>query len=210
LIEHYLVRPVGEGFLFAHALVQEGVYGSLLRTRRRELHMRAADWFADRDPVLRAEHLDRAEDPAAPGAYFEAARMQVAEYHFERALQLAGRGYELATERAAKFELACFRADILRDLGTIEESIAAFRSALETSGDDVERCRALIGLAAGMRVTDEYDDALATLDAAEAAATDNGLGAALAEIHYLRGNIFFPLSNIDGCLAEHGPRPASL
>ena len=45
LVRHLLVRPQGDHFLFAHALIQEGVYDTLLRSRRRELHRRAADWF---------------------------------------------------------------------------------------------------------------------------------------------------------------------
>ena len=56
---------MGDEFLFAHALIRDAVYDSLLKARRRELHRRAADWFAGRDLVLRAEHLDRAEDPAS-------------------------------------------------------------------------------------------------------------------------------------------------
>ena len=69
LIEHHLVRPQGDVYLFSHALIQEGVYASLLKDMRSRLHRRAAEWFADRDPVLHAEPLDRAEDPAAPRAY---------------------------------------------------------------------------------------------------------------------------------------------
>ena len=38
LIEHALLRPEGDAFLFAHALVQEGVYASLLKPRRQALH----------------------------------------------------------------------------------------------------------------------------------------------------------------------------
>ena len=72
-------------------LVQEGVYDSLLMSRRRELHRLAASWFTHRDLVLRAEHLDRAGDPEAPRAYLAAARKQAAAYRNERALELADR-----------------------------------------------------------------------------------------------------------------------
>ena len=37
LANHNLIRPEGDGYLFAHALIQEGVYGSLLRQQRHEL-----------------------------------------------------------------------------------------------------------------------------------------------------------------------------
>ncbi len=41
------------------------------------------------------------------------------------------------------------------------------------------------------------------LDKAEVAATNHGLLSERAQIHYLRGNVYFPLGNIDGCLEEH-------
>ena len=82
-IAHFLVRPQAEGFLFAHALIREGVYDSLLQARRRELHRRAAAWYQARDLVLCAEHLDRADDPRAPRASLEAARAQASDYRYE-------------------------------------------------------------------------------------------------------------------------------
>src|SRR5215208_689222 len=100
LVGHRRVRPQGDHFLFAHALLPEGVYDTLLRSPRRELHRRAADWFRSRDLTLCAEHLDRADDGGAPRAYLEAARAQAAEYRSERALRLVDRGLALARERA--------------------------------------------------------------------------------------------------------------
>src|SRR5262249_52008162 len=77
LVAHHLVRPDGEELLFGHALIRDAVYATLLRSRRRELHRRAAAWFAERSDVsLRAEHLDRAEDADAAGAHLEAAAAQ--------------------------------------------------------------------------------------------------------------------------------------
>ena len=64
--------------------------------------------FAGRDPVLHAEHLDRAEDPGAPRAYLEAARAQAAAYRTEAALALVERGVALAHQRADAFALTCY------------------------------------------------------------------------------------------------------
>ena len=51
LVAHLLVRPQAEGsYLFAHALIRDAVYDGLLRSRRRELHRRAAAWFAGARP----------------------------------------------------------------------------------------------------------------------------------------------------------------
>jgi class 3 adenylate cyclase/tetratricopeptide (TPR) repeat protein len=202
LVRHLLVRPQGDHFLFAHALIQEGVYDTLLRSRRRELHRRAADWFRSRDLTLCAQHLDRAEDEGAPRAYLEAAREEAAVYRTERALRLVERGLALARKRGDVSALSLRRGEILHDLGSISESMAAFEQALAVADVDIERCQAWIGLAAGLRVTDRFDEAFAMLDKAAAAAVTDDL-AARARIHHLRGNLCFPLGRLVECLQEH-------
>jgi class 3 adenylate cyclase/tetratricopeptide (TPR) repeat protein len=203
LVKHYLVRPDGDDYIFAHALIWEGVYSTLLQARKRELHRRAAEWFAGIDPALCAEHLDRADDPGAPRAYLEAAEVQSAAYRPARALKLVERGLALATARRDVYELTCARARMLQDLGSIAESIQAHGECLEVAADDVERCRAWLGQASGMRITDQFDQAFEVLERAEAVAAPRGLAAELARVHYLRGSLYFPLGRIDGCLREH-------
>src|SRR4051794_40169265 len=203
LVRHDFVRPDGEEFLFAHALVRDGVYSSLLKVRRRELHRRAAGWFADRDPVLRAEHLERAEDPAAARGYLAAARAQAAAYRTERALALAERGLTLARERADRFALACLRGELLHDLGSMEPCIEAYEGALATAEGGVERCQALLGLAAGLRIVDRHEEALRLLEQAEGLAVAHGLAPELARLHHLRGNLYFMLGDLAGCREQH-------
>jgi tetratricopeptide (TPR) repeat protein len=203
LVQHLLVRPQGDQLLFAHALIQEGVYDSLLKGRRRELHRRAADWFRGRDLTLHAEHLDRAEDAGAPRAYLEAACAQAAEYRTQRALLLVERGLVLATRRFDLYALTRFRGEILHDLGLIAESIAAFERALAVADSEVEQCHAWLGLVAGMRMVDRFDEAFAALDRAAVVAFANKLTVELARVHHLRGNLCFPLGRLDECLREH-------
>src|SRR5262249_19664633 len=114
-------RGSSDVFLFTHVLIRDAIYDPLLRSRRRELHRRAAQWYADRDPVLRAEHLDRAEDPEAARAYLVAARSQAAEYHQDAALRLVERGLALASRRADRFALACLHGEVLHDLVGMDE-----------------------------------------------------------------------------------------
>jgi len=133
LVSRLLVRPQqasGDVLLFAHALIRDAVYDTLLKSRQRELHRRAADWYVDRDLVLRAEHLDRAEDPEAAAAYRAAARSQAAEYRQETALRLVERGLALVTDQADRFALTFLHGEILHDFGAIScAAICAFREA---------------------------------------------------------------------------------
>ena len=179
------------------------MYNSLLKSRRGELHRRAADWYLDRDPLLCAQHLDRAEDTAAPQAYRRAADLEAAGFRFDSALALADRGIVLATEPGTRFELMCLRGEALRNVGATGESIAAFEAGLASATDNVQRCRALIGMAAGMRIVDRQKEALEVLAEAEAAAGEFGLDAERAQVHNLRGNLYFPLGRIEECLTEH-------
>jgi tetratricopeptide (TPR) repeat protein len=207
LVSRLLVRPQqanGDVFLFAHALIRDAVYDSLLKSRQRELHRRAADWYFDRDLVLRAEHLDRAEDPEAAAAYRAAARSQAAEYRQETALRLVERGLTLATDRADRFALTLLHGEILHDLGAMPEARRAYQAALDAAADDRERCLAWIGLAAVKRVTDDLAGAQADLEQAETAAKRHQLTSEQARIHFLRGNLCFPRGDIEGCLREHG------
>lgn len=203
LVANALVLPDVESFLFAHALIQEGAYASLLRARRRELHRLAADWFAGQDPMLRAQHLDRAEDRGAPLAYLEAATAQRVAYHADTALRLVERGLELAQADAERHALTCLKGELLRDLGDIAGSIATYRDAIAAAPDEGELCQAQLGLAGGLRVNEGLAEALALLDAAQPLAEHHGMIAELARLHHLRGNIYFPLGRIEGCREEH-------
>jgi class 3 adenylate cyclase/tetratricopeptide (TPR) repeat protein len=203
LVNRLLIRPENGECLFAHALIRDAVYGSLLKARRREMHRRAASWFAHRDAVLHAEHLDRAGDAAAPAAYLAAARAEADAYHMEGARRLIARGLALARDSKDRFALACAHGDVLRDLGATAESIAALEEALRAATDHLERCQARIGLARGMRIADRIDEALAALDTAEAIAAVGQWDLELAWIHHLRGNFYFPLGRVEGCAAEH-------
>jgi class 3 adenylate cyclase/tetratricopeptide (TPR) repeat protein len=203
LVDHAFVKPQEGGFLFQHALVRDGAYSSLLKSRRRELHERAAAWFEDRDLELRALHLDRAESPLAGLAYSEAARFHSDHYRFDTALDMIRRGLALAEGADARYRLLMAQGENLRESGKAAESIEVYRTALSETDLGAEQCRSLIGLAAGMRVTDDYDGALEALDQAEILAAADGLDIELSDVHYYRGSIFFPLARIEGGLAQH-------
>ena len=203
LLATMMVHPRNDEILFSHALICEAIYESMPKARRREFHCKAAQWFAPRDPALRAEHLDRAQDPSAPGAFLEAARFEAARYRYDTAERLVERGLAIASDPSERFNLATFHGDILHDLGEMPRALEAFETALGSAGNDVERCRAWIGLAQVKRVTEDIDGALAVLTLAEAVTVRDHLTAEEARLRFLRGNLLFPRGDIDGCFREH-------
>lgn len=203
LVEHNLIRAEGDGFLFAHALIQEGVYGSLIRVRRQALHNKCADWFDGIDSVLYAEHLARAADAQAANAYFIAAQEHVQQYRFERALELTDRGLALSDPGICRHQLKCLKGKILLELNDVESSVTAFSDALDEAGDDEQRCDAWMGLSSCKRLTDEFFGAIELLEKAQPVAYQNNLARQLSQIHHLRGNLYYTTGNIEGCHEEH-------
>ena len=203
LVASFLVRPEGDEFLFAHALIRDGVYASLTKVRRAELHRAAAEWYGSRDPALRAEHLDRAESPQAPAAYAEAVRAQVAAVNPDRAIALADRGAAIAREPGDVYLLNMLRGALRREVGEGKPAVEAYQSALAVASGPSERCRALIGIAAGQRLIAGVDAAFAALDEAEPLAQAQGLTRELAEICYTRGNLHFARAKVADCRAQH-------
>lgn len=204
MLRRQLLRPVAGGYLFAHALVHHGIYSTLTRERRRVLHRQAAALYLARDPVLHAEHLDRAEAPEAALAYARAAESEAAQHHLDRAKRLAARGLELAQDAADQGRLGLLSGRCHLDIGEAPAARAAYATALAASSAPLDRCLALIGLAACDRQLGNVELALANLAEAEpiAAAADNAI--LMAEINYLRGNLHFARGSADLCLAAHG------
>lgn len=91
LISSRLIRPEPDGYLFNHALIAEGVYASLPRSRSSALHIKAAQCFEGRDDLLYAEHLERAGDPRAARAYLTAVQSLMHNHRHERALTVVTR-----------------------------------------------------------------------------------------------------------------------
>jgi tetratricopeptide (TPR) repeat protein len=105
--------------------------------------------------------------------------------------------------RAERHALTCLKGELQRDLGDVAGSIATFRDAVAAAPDPASRCRAALGLADGLRVSDGLVEALALLLSAQQIAEQKEFVPELARLHHLRGNVFFPLGKIDGCRAEH-------
>ena len=202
LLRNALLRRSPDGLQFVHALVRDGVYASLTRARRRQLHGAAARVLID-EPTLRAEHLDLASDPEAARAYLAASKDQEGLFRQEQAIALARRGLAIAADPRERADLALQVGDLELHSGRGREALEAYRVALADCRSDEDRIRALIGAGAANRLLARLDDAFAALSEAEAPARAAVDGRALAEIHYLRGNLHFVRGEIESCRSEH-------
>lgn len=197
-----LVRD-GAVLMFAHALIQEATYASLLTETARGLHRRAADWLGDGEPELRAQHLDRAGDPGAARAYQAAAEHLRDAGRLAAALENAERGLALACDASDVVMLALLAGRLRLDLGAARPARGHFETALARATDDVARGEAELGIAEALRIVDDLAGATAALDRAQALAEAVDLSPLASRCHYLRGNLLFPVGRVDACMEEH-------
>jgi class 3 adenylate cyclase len=203
LVEAGLLRPDDAAAQFVHALIRDGAYASLLKTRRRELHLRAATWYAARDPGLHAEHLALAESPLAAAAFGGAARAELQRLRYPEAQALAERGQRCATTAAERHALALLQGETLRELGRNAEALAAFARARDAAEGEAEAAQACYEMATVHRLLAQVDAAWQALDVAAPVAERLGATRWLSGIHYLRGNLCFARGDGDGCAREH-------
>jgi DNA-binding SARP family transcriptional activator/predicted negative regulator of RcsB-dependent stress response len=203
LVECGFVRSEGAVVQFAHALFRDAVYESILKSHRRELHRRAAEWFAARDLPLHADHLAAAHDPGAADAYATAARAEQQALRFERALNLAQRAATLARDPNQLHATHALLGELLLQLGRTHDALTAFRESLDFAQDAPSRGRAWLGIASALRIMDRHEEALESLDQAEAQWHDMADARLRAQIYTLRGNLLFPLGQFAACRAAH-------
>ena len=174
-------RPPDITFEFKHALVRDAAYQSLLKSTRKKHHRRVVEALEQNfpkivqsQPELLAHHCFQADLINEAIGYW----------------QQAGKR---AAQNAAHDEAI---SHYTKALGTID----ALPNSIETAQLETE-LRTL--LADSMRIVDQLDEALDVLDRAESVAKEHDLVLELARVHYLRGNLYFPMGKIEGCLQQH-------
>src|SRR5690606_22157042 len=143
LVERHLLHRRGDEFLFAHALIRDAAYATLLKQHRRQLHRSAAEWLRVSDPPLAAEHLVMAGDPGAAGACLAAAEDLIRRFRYAHALALIDRG--LSVSGGDRLPLLLARGDALLLSGAAREAVVVFAEAQDAALRPRDACLALLG-----------------------------------------------------------------
>ncbi|GGX93431.1 hypothetical protein GCM10007160_21260 [Litchfieldella qijiaojingensis] len=197
---HYLVRALDDDtYLFVHDLIMQGIYESMPRAQRDRLHLRLAQYYVGRDTALRAQHLHKARALAAPGAFVEAIESQLKQHRHASALALLQQCQEIDYAPRDDYRLEMLHAQICVAMGLTQEARTHYQAAQRLASDDSSRIDASIGLARTLNVLDELDEEERLLDRILPEASKLQAHAALAEIHYLKGNIYFPRGDFARC-----------
>lgn len=200
-----LVRPLGtDDYQFVHALILQGIYEGIPKVQRDRLHLRLADHYADRDVVLRAQHLHKARSLAAPAAFLQAIETQLARHQHAEALTLLRQCQAIDYAQHDDYRLHSLHAKACMAMGLMQEAHRHYELARQAAGDDGQHIHASIGLARVLNMLDELDREERELDDVHPLAEAEGDHAALADICYLKGNIDFPRGNYAQSRRYHG------
>jgi DNA-binding SARP family transcriptional activator len=203
LVTTALMRFNGTELEFAHALFRDAIYESTLKSRRRELHRSAAQWYSSRDTALHADHLAAADDETAAAAYIEAAVAEQASLRFDRARALANKASALAREPVMLHRTSLLLGELLLQLGRTHDALTAYREALDFAIDQNGYGHSWFGISSALRIMDRHEEALDALERAEAALSESVDTQMRARMYTLRGNLCFPLGRLDACLEAH-------
>jgi predicted ATPase len=171
--------PPHASYLFKHALVQDAAYGTLLRTRRQELHARVAlalrqhlAELVERQPELLAHHLTGAGDAEGAVAQWliagrHAARRSAhteAIAYFGRSLAMLATLPQTAARDQREMELQlALAASLLTAKGMASpeatEAYAQAKDIAESRNDANNRIAALWGLWIGSQTRGAFDSA---------------------------------------------------
>jgi predicted ATPase len=171
--------PPHASYLFKHALVQDAAYGTLLRSRRQELHARVASALrqhlaelVERQPELLAHHLTGAGDAEGAVAQWLIAGRHAASRsahteavaYFGRSLAMLATLPETAARDQREVELQLARAASLLAVNGMAspeaaEAYARARDLAEWRNDANNRIAALWGLWIGNQTRGAFDSA---------------------------------------------------
>lgn len=163
-------------YSFKHALVQDAAYQSLLQTRRRELHQLVARMLL--------------ADAALP---------EIVAHHFEQ----AGDTGEAVSHWAEAGRRAAAQGAHVEALHHLTHASALLDSLPPVPAHRQLACDLLLQRAGSMRLLERIDEAFEVLSRAESLALEHNDARCLADICFLRGNLYFPRGDFDRCMEQH-------
>ncbi len=192
----YIVRATDrDNFVFVHDLVMQGIYESMPPAQRDETHLALARAYENGDSHLRAQHLHKARHADAPAALVAVIVERIADFQYAAALELIGQCQRIGYAPPDLYRLQLLAGRCHAKMGQTQEAKLAFTGALALALDQTERVAAVIGLATALNVLEDLALEETLLDDTIGATLAAGIEEGLAELYYLKGNIYFPAGN---------------
>ncbi|TWC22028.1 MULTISPECIES: tetratricopeptide repeat protein [unclassified Pseudomonas] len=199
-----LLREVEPGsYLFVHDLVMHCLYDAIPDVLREQLHRTVAKLYRERDRVLHAQHLLRAKDPAAFDALLAAMDEKRLACQYDSVLALAHQCAVFGERSQGSFTLALLCGQACSGLGQTAQAREHFQRALALAQQPQDRIEAALGLAAVLNTLDCLDEEERLIEDMLPVAQALRAHTALARLHQLHGNIYFPRGDYVECRRLH-------
>ena len=208
-------RDPGDEYIFKHALTQETVYRSLLKTQRRALHRAVAEaiekTFPDRKGKLSdvlGFHWEQADVPDRARRYlFRAAQNALRQYANQEALSLLERALALGTDAKPDEVMALreSRAQVYEFLSQYELAIQDYQVALplaRAANLQIDECRIMSRIAWLYSLSGRGADAVAMAVASETRARELQDESVALRAYLVQGMV----AQAEGNLAHAYPR----
>lgn len=195
-VAQFIVRPTsGDGYVFVHDLVMHGIYDAVPPSQREEMHLAIARSYGAAAADPHAQHLHKARHADAPAAMLEVISQRIAAFRYHQALELIAVCASIDYAPRDDYRLQLLAGRCHAKIGQTPQARTAFEAALEIAQGHGQRVAAVIGLATALNVLEDLAGEERLLDAAIADAHAHGEEEGLAELYYLKGNIYFPAAN---------------
>lgn len=199
-----LLREVEPGsYLFVHDLVMHCLYDAMPTPLREQLHGEVANLYRTRDRVVYAQHLLRANDPAAFDALLVAMGEKRLACQYDSVLALARQCAVFAERTQGNFSFALLCGQACSGLGQTLDARAHFQRALALAEQPQDQFEAALGLAAVLNTLDCLDEEERLIEGMLPIARAMQAHTALARLNHLRGNIYFPRGDYAECRRLH-------
>lgn len=199
-----LLREAEPGsYLFVHDLVMHCLYDAMPTVLREQLHREVANLYRERDRVLYAQHLLRANDPVAFDALLAAMSEKRLACQYDSVLALAGQCAVFVERTRTNFPLALLCGQAHSGLGQTVEAREHFQRALALAEQPQDQIESALGLAAMLNTLDCLDEEERLIEDMLPIARVMHAHTALARLHQLRGNIYFPRGDYAECRRLH-------
>ncbi|MCD1586725.1 AAA family ATPase [Halomonas sp. IOP_14] len=199
-----LVRPLEEGsYRFVHDLILQGIYEGIPKIQRDRLHLRLAELYGETELGLRARHLHRARSLEAPNAFLEAVAAEMLRYRHEEAMALLRQCRAIDYAPKDEYRLVLLQGQVAMATGRIQAAREHFETARTFAREECQRITADLWLARVLNMLDALEAEEAILDGLLPLAEMLKDPLPLAEVLYLKGNLYFPRGDFATSRAYH-------
>lgn len=193
LIRQSLLRSSGlNTYVFVHDLILRAIYEQINTKKLQKYHFIIANYYKASDVINYAVHLEKAKHKDAPKVILTAINEKLKIGSYFEALELLGVYENISYAEISLFELNFIKGKIFVAIGSTNEALTAFKCAYKSNSQIIEQLQTAVEIAKIYNILDELEEEQKIIDQHVPLAKKEENYSLLAQLLYLKGNIYFP------------------